>query len=226
MENGTKADTYLFVNEIDWSAKWSPKFATRLGVGAYAFADQKVISSDLETFLGGFNNGTPAVGANSQNFNPIFTRAEATYSLDSFPLYKGEFPITLAGEYVNNPGANGRLSNGQPQPYSSLQNEAYDMGVTFGSSKAKGNWQISYTYKTIETASVWRGLTDDDFGYNGHGGANVRGHWINASYKILNPLTLGVQYFLTDQIVNDVVGGVAQPKKSQDRLFVDFMLSF
>ena len=44
-----------------------------------------------------------------------------------------------------------------------------------GSVKQKGNWQIAYNYKTIESAVAWNGLVDDDFGFNARGGTDVRG---------------------------------------------------
>jgi hypothetical protein len=229
-ENSAAVDTFAFVEQVDWTAKWHKKFSTRVGIGAYSFFDRGGVTATDESYVSAYQNGTPLNGTyananglvyGAQNINPIFVRAEATYSLDSFPFYKGEFPITISGEYVNNPGANGLMANGTHQPYDGTQNTAYNAGVTFGSSKQKGNWQIGYTYKNIETASLWRGFIDDNFGFNGKGGTDVRGHLISASYKVFAPLQLGVSYFKTEQINN-----IPTKLNEQDRLFVEMIFSF
>lgn len=227
-ENSGSGDTFAFVEQIDWTAKWHKKFTTRAAVGMYSFLDQKGVSSTQTSYIN--QNGTPLSGTyvngnglvyGSQNFNPVFVRGEATYSLDSFPLYKGEFPITFSAEYANNPAANGRMANGTHQPYGGSANTAYDLGVAFGSPKQTGNWQLSYTYKNIETASLWNGFMDDNFGFASKGGSDVRGHLITASYKVLNPLLINISYFKTEQINN-----TSTMENKQDRLFVDMVFSF
>ena len=209
-------------DQIDWSAKWTKKFSSRLGAGMYGFSGQQWIPSDWESssgLIGKVQNGTPAVGVGSQRFNPIFARAEATYALESFPFFTGEFPITVGGEYAVNPAASDRPFLGKK--YKGAANEAYNFGVTFGSAKAKGNWQAGYEYKTIETAAVWRGLNDDDFGFNGKGGTDARGHIFNTSYHAFEPLFLNFRCFLTEQINNT-------PAKlnKQLRVQVDAVLTF
>ncbi len=203
---GINNDTYLFVNQIDWTSKWTDEFSTRAAIGAYNFANQQNISPALETFLN--QNGTPASGPTAKNFNPIIVRAEATYALDSFPQYHGKFPISVAAEYVNNPAAD-------------HFNEAYNLGIAFGSNKQKGNWQFSYNYKKIEGASTWHGLNDDDFGFSARGGTDVRGHQVTASYHMYDPFFINLRYMRTEQINN-------APKipNYQDRIFLDLLWSF
>lgn len=204
--HGNQNDVYLFANQIDWSAKWTPKISSRLGVGMMNFKNQRDISPDLETFIN--QNGTKAVGAGSVNFNPIISRAEATCTLEKFPLFNGEFPITVGAEYINNPAAR-------------ADNEAYNLGITFGSNKHKGNWQLSYNYKNIEASSLWHGINDDDFGFNGKGGTDVRGHQIIASYHPYEPFTVNLRYMLTEQI-NHAPG---KPRE-QNRIFFDMVWGF
>lgn len=199
-------DVYLFVNQLDWTAKWTPRFSTRAAIGMMNFLHQQDISADLETFIS--QNGTPASGPGSVNFNPIVGRVEATYALEKFPLFDGEFPITVGAEYINNPAAK-------------TDDTAYNFGVTFGSNKKKGNWQISYNYKNIEASSLWHGLNDDDFGFNAKGGTDVRGHQIVASYHPYNPLTLNLRYMITEHI-NNVPGA----PEEQDRIFFDLVWAF
>jgi len=230
-ENSSAADTFVMVDQIDWTAKWHKKFSTRLGVGSYNFIAQDAMANNtVESFVSSYQNGTPSTGTyvaangltyGAQDFNPIFARSEATYNLDSMPLYNGEFPITVSYEYAVNPSADGMMPDGTHQPYDGRQNEAYSIGITFGSSKNKGNWQIGYAYKNIETASLWRGFMDDNFGFASKGGTDVRGHQITASYRVLTPLTVGLTYFKTEEINNG-------PTKlgQQDRLFLDLILAF
>jgi len=189
------------------------------------FLHQGYITPALENFIGQYQNGTPAINLPvtvpatgggtttfiqpGQSFNPIIGRAEVTYTLDSFPGFKGGFPITALAEYANNPAA------------PSDQNQAYNFGGVIGSSKLKGNWQLSYNYKSIQSAAVWRGLNDDDFGYNLKGGTDVRGHQVIASYKISDPLTFSVRYMHTEWISNP-----AGQQAIQDRVFVDLLWAF
>jgi hypothetical protein len=203
---GNQNDVYLFVNQLDWSAKWTPRISSRVGVGMMSFKNQRDISKDLETFLG--QNGTPAIGSNSVFFNPIIARGEFTYAFEKVPGFHGEFPVSVGAEYANNPGAR-------------KDNQGYNAGVTLGSNKLKGNWQLSYNYKRIEASSVWHGLNDDDFGFDVRGGTDVRGHQIIASYHIFDPLLINVRYMLTEQI-NAAPG---KPKE-QNRVFFDLLWGF
>ncbi len=214
---GRNNDAYLFMNQVDWTAAWTKRFSTRAGVGIYNFKNQRAIPASLETFIN--QNGTPAVGTGSQNFNPIIARAEATYALESFPRFEGEFPITIGGEYANNPAANNAKFTGKK--YRGSDNQAYNLGVTFGSAKHKGNWQISYNYKNIETAALWHGINDDDFGFGAKGGTDVRGHQVIASYHVREPLTLNLRYMRTEQINN----APGKPNE-QDRIFFDLLWAF
>ena len=212
---GTAAnnDVYIFMGQLDWSAKWTDKLSSRVAVAAYAFAHQSAVGTTntitLESFIN--QNGTPAVGPGSQNFNPIIVRGEVTYMLDSFPCFSGAFPITFGAEYANNPGAHSLPTGDQ----------AYNLGVALGSARKKGNWLLSYNYKNIGTAATWRGLNDDDFGFNAKGGTDVRGHQVIASYRVFDPLTFNLRFMRTEQI-NNAPGTSAK----QTRLFADMVWAF
>ncbi len=93
--------------------------------------------------------------------------------------------------------------------------------MTFGSAKHKGNWQLSYNYKNIETAALWHGINDDDFGFGAKGGTDVRGHQVIASYHVREPLTLNLRYMRTEQINN----APGKPNE-QDRIFFDLLWAF
>lgn len=214
---GNNNDTYLFVNQIDWAAKWNKEFSSRLALASMNFRNQRDIPAALETFIN--QNGTSAVGPGSQNFNPLVGRAEITYALASFPHFVGEFPLTLGAEYTLNPAASDEVFPGKT--YAGKSNQAYNFGVQFGSARATKNWQVAYNYKRIESAATWHGLNDDDFGFNARGGTDVKGHQITASYHPYDPLTVNVRYMKTEEI-----GHVNRVKAEQDRLFFDLVFAF
>ena len=214
---GNNNDAYLFINQLDWTATWTKAFSSRLALGLMNFAHQRDISPALEPFLN--QNGIPAVGIGSQNFNPVIGRAEATYNLDSFPMFTGKFPITVIAEYVNNPAADDQPFPGKT--YRGKANEGYNFGLQLGSNKAKHNWQLLYNYKNIETAALWHGLNDDDFGFNAKGGTDVRGHQMIASYHLFEPMLVNIRYSITEQINN-----VAHAQAEQQRIFLDLLWLF
>jgi hypothetical protein len=201
-------DVYLFMGELDWAAKWSDQLSSRLALASYGFANQSAISTNLENFLN--QNGTSAAGPGAPNFIPVIVRGELTYAFASAPLFHGPFPVSLGAEYANNVGAT-----------SFGQNEAYNVGLTLGDARKKGNWQLTYNYKHIGSAAVWHGINDDDFGYNAKGGTSVAGHQIIASYHPYNPLTINLRYMITHQI--DAPPGVSS---EQMRLFFDLLFAF
>jgi hypothetical protein len=227
---GANNDSYVFINQVDWTAKWTPKITSRLGAGMYSFLHQHDISSSGATALDSNpnvnasfinQNGTPASGPGSQNFNPIFGRAELTYGFESFPFYAGEFPVTIGVEYAKNPAAGADTTLAPVPKYGGSGNQAYNLGFQLGNAKAKGNWQIAYNYKHIGSAAVWHGLNDDDFGFNGRGGTDVKGHQLKVAYHVYDPLVLGFSYYNTQEISN---GPGTQAK--QQRIFLDVLLAF
>jgi len=217
-------DVYLFLNQIDLRSQWTKKASSRVAVGNYAFKNQNAMNPDIERIIGKSQNGTPAVNipgslSGAQHFNPIVARGEFTYRLDSFPLFEGEFPVTLGAEYFVNPGANAAPFAGKA--YSGRANEGYNLGLVLGSSKRKHNWQVSYNFKTIESAAAWRGIIDDDFGFNALGGTDVRGHLVRGSYRLFDAMSFGVSFFHTEQIANPT-----GTQAKQDRVFADVLWSF
>lgn len=201
-------DVFLFANQADWKAKWTDKFSSKLSIAALNFKNQSDIPAAIEARLG--QNGTPSVGAGAQNFNPIIAGGQFTYSFDSCPLFDGQFPVTALVEYANNPGSAAATGN-----------DSLALGLSLGSAKKKGNWQVDYLYKNIGASSTWHGLNDDDFGFNAAGGTDVRGHEVKFSYKVLDPFSVGLTFYRTQQI-NNAPGTSSE----QTRVLFDLMWSF
>lgn len=149
------------------------------------------------------SGNTRTGGVLANNFNPYIADAALTYTLESFPMYNGAFPIRFGAEYMNNPAAD-------------EHNEAYSFGITFGKSGKKGLWDVSYRWKHLEADAWYEEVVDSDFGglrpASGSGrasyasGTNVEGHIFKASYSPYDSITIGVTYFLAELIANTPAG--------------------
>jgi len=204
---------FLYGGQAIWTNSWTPKIVTAVGIAAYDIAN----SANLGTFAGAAPGPTPPYDTNlgntingtkfASNYNPIVASGCITYTLDSFPLYPGAFPIKLAGEYMNNPAA-------------ANNNQGWWAGVTLGKAGKQGSWDISYRYERLEADAWWDQIVDDDniaffpvsatFGNTGAaaavGGTNVKGHLVRFNYAIFDSLTFTFTCYLNDLIINPVPG--------------------
>ena len=214
-------DTYLFSGQLTFDSKWSEKFQTAVGVGALSLWNSSMLNTANVPDQNRGNTRT-AAGDLLYHYNPIVVDASATYTLKSFPLYRGPFPIKLVGEYVNNPGAE----------QSKLSHESAMGGVVFGKAGKRNTWEISYRYRYVGGDSWWEELPDDDFGAvynaapvggaNNYGsGTNVRGHVVKASYSLSDAVMFSLTWFQTSLIHTYGVG-----PSDASRVFVDMMWKF
>lgn len=202
---GNNNDTYLFVNQVDWTAKWTPKMTSRIAAGIMNFYNYK------DNNVPGNNTGGNGaqLTAGFPRITPLTLRGEFTYLLDSFPLFNGAFPIVPNVEYTKN------INPDTPQ------NVGWNVGATFGSAKLKHNWQVAYFYKDIGKNAVWAGLNDSDFGVNGSGGTDNRGHVIKASYRPYDSLVMNLSVYLTEKITLNSLS-----HNSQTRLQADLVWTY
>ena len=232
--SGSSNDGYLLGAQLRFDSTWSPKLQTALGVAALTIDGANALGSDQ---IPDQNRGNTRMDVSSTRtlakyfFNPIVADAAVTYNLESFPGYKGAFPIKVAGEYMVNPAA-------------PSQNKGYWAGVTFGKAGKKGLWEVSYQWKNLEADAWFEEFTDSDYGafYQfappggaaGYGaGTNVRGHIVKASYSPYDSLTLSVKYFLTE-LINPLPAGsntgtppfLGKPDSTMGRLQVDASWKF
>jgi Putative porin len=180
-------DPFLYGAQAIWDAQWTPQIGTSFGVAFYDIVNKENLSATYDSNAG----NTLVGGALVNNYNPVVVDGSATYTLDRFPLYNGKFPIKVAAEYMNNPGAD---SN----------NEGYWAGVTFGKSGKKGTWDISYRYQRLEADAWWDQIVDDDniaYANGGFaGGTNIKGHWVKVDYSITDALTFTFTCYMNDLI--------------------------
>jgi Putative porin len=190
-------DPFIYGAQLIWNANWTPKISSSLGVAALDIVNKESLTA--ATIPVNNNQGNTLVGGSLVNsYNPIFVDGSVTYKLDSFPLYKGAFPVKLYGEYINNPGA-------------SMNNQGFSGGIMFGQSGKKGTWDISYRYQYLEGDAWYEEVVDDDnvayypVAFNGgttgiFGGTNVKGHLIKANYSLTDALTLTFTCYINELI--------------------------
>jgi hypothetical protein len=231
LDQTTSRGPFLYGGQIIWNSTWSPKISTSLGIADYDIADDSnfPVTSNLNgadepngyvtPYDSNLGNATvkttipqgvgiiPTPGYKFANhFNPIVASGSATYTLDSFPLYRGAFPVKFAGEYMNNPDA-------------AKNNEGWWAGVTLGKSGKKGLWDISYRYQRLEADAWWDQIVDDDnvavfpdknkipnavLSNQAVGGTNIKGHLIKFNYSIYDSLTFSFTAYINELINNPV----------------------
>jgi hypothetical protein len=246
-------DPFIYGAQLLWNAKWTPRFESSLGIAAFDIVNRNMLTVDSVPVvnLGNTRTLVPALtgglGATTYglvyNYNPVIGDASFTYTLDSFPLYQGKFPIKLAAEFMDNPGA---PSN----------NEGYWGGITFGKSGKKGTWDITYRYEYLEADAWYDQMVDDDNAafysnqVNGapnlsssasgapiplgvYGGTNIKGHLVKFNYSITDALTFSMTCYVNDlikpglNIQNVTFGtGPGQPQNNMIHVMADIMWKF
>jgi hypothetical protein len=224
-------DPFLYGGQILLNSKWTDKLSSSIGFGALQIVSPQQLTTVNVPYQNQGNTrrlipaSAPANYVLAYNYNPIIADASVTYKLESFPLYPGEFPVKVGGEYMYNPGV------GQ-------DNVGYWVGATLGKSGHKGTWDISYRYEYLEADAWYDQLVDDDmvaFYQNANaannvtigafGGTNVKGHLVKFNYSITDYLTLTLTGYLTS-LVSQHVTGVAEPNSEVAHVMADLMWKF
>ena len=198
-------DPFLAGGQIRYDAKWTKKIGSTVGLGWYAISEKENLNtSDVPNVNGGNTRYATPVGKHRAgdlvyNYDPIVVDAAVTYTLDSFPLYPGAFPIRLGGEWMHNPGA---PSN----------NEGLWGGAVFGKSGKKGTWEASYRYIRLEEDAQYEEFVNDDFGAyreiafvgdtaRGYrAGTGVEGHVMKVAYSLSDGFFISATWYLTDSV--------------------------
>ena len=212
------SDPFLFGAQMRLDSQWNKRVATTFGVAGLTILNASTLTTNNVPDINSGNTRNGAVLAN--NFNPLIADGSVKYTLDSFPLYRGAFPIGVSGEFMWNPAASSR-------------NVAWSAGPTFGKAGKKGTWEISYRWKSLENDAWYEELVSDDFGAfyqsaSGFGpsgfraGTNVRGHVVKAAYAFTDSMTLGLSYFNTELIDASPAGSIS----GMQRIFVDALWKF
>lgn len=220
---GSTQDPWMYGGQVLLNSKWTPKLSTTVGVGAFQIGSPRNLTTANVPYQnqGNTRNST---GVLMEDFNPVIADASATYTLESFPLYAGEFPIKVGGEFIDNPGT-------------SDKNIGYWLGVTFGKSGKKKTWDLSYRYEYLEANATYDQLVDDDplvyyqnaptgGSAGAFAGTNIKGHMVKLSYSITDSLTLGLTGYLTGLIDAPVYNNVKEPNSTVVHFMADLMWKF
>ena len=218
---GASRDPVLWGAQARWDGKWTKQLNSSLGFAYYTISDKENLGNAAVENLN-FGNTRNAAGNLVYNYNPIVVDAAVTYLLPASPVYPGEFPVKLWGEYINNPSAPNR-------------DDGYTGGVTFGKAGKKRAWEVGYRYERLEGDAWYEEFVNDDFGAfaqaaqansglgNGYrSGTNMKGHIIKASYSLSDAFTLSITYYLTELIHKLPAGS----ESGTGRVFVDAMWKF
>lgn len=219
---GASRDAYLLGGQARWDAKWTPKWQSTLGVGWYGLLNPRSLELGTAVPNKASGNTRDVGGSLAGHYNPVVLDGALTYTLASFPLYTGAFPIKLAGDYVSNPA----IKDG---------NTGFSAGLTFGKAGKRNTWEVSYRYKYLERDAWFEELVDSDTGafygagYNGSGtgyksGTNVKGHVVKAGYSPFDAFTLNFAVLMTSLINNPSES--ANIKSDTVRFQVDANLKF
>ena len=233
-------DPMLFGVQLRHDGKWAPKWTSSVGIGWYSLSEEQNLGNGAVPNVQVGNTRyaasvpgsvTRLAGSLVNDYYPVVADAAVTYTLDSFPGYVGKFPIRVAGEYMENPGADTR-------------NNAYWAGIFFGKAAKKGTWEASYRFKRLEADAWYEEFVDSDFSayYQtvpggsvaasgsaaGHrAGTGIQGHLFRIGYAPSDSFQLGATYLLSELINPPRVG--TPPKHAESgahRLQIDATWKF
>ena len=208
-------DPAFYGGQLTWNAKWNKKVSTALGFSAFSLTGRE----NLRTFTPpaadllavpnvNAGNTRSGFGGLAYDMTPLMVSPQIVYTLSSFPLYPGEFPVRLYGDYAQNPSA--------PR-----DNVGYRLGIRLGRAGKKGTWDVGYRYQSLDSDVWYEELVDDNNGAfyqqadplsgfyipsqgtggRGYrGGTNVRGHLVRVNYAITDSLMFSFNYYLNSLI--------------------------
>jgi hypothetical protein len=212
-------DPMLFGVQLRHEAKWTPELTSSIGLSWYTLKDEENLGNGAvpNVQVGNTRYGASVPGSATKlagslvyDYYPVVVDAALTYTLKSFPAYPGKFPIRIAGEYMENPGAETR-------------NNGYWAGVFFGKAGKKGTWEASYRFKRVEADAWYEEFIDSDYSayYQtipggsaaasgsapGHrAGTGIQGHIFRIGYASSDSFQLGATYLLSELINPPLVG--------------------
>lgn len=113
--------------------------------------------------------------------------------------------------------------------YKTRDSLAWLVGLQFGETKKKGDWQAYVNYREVGIASVDPNLNDSDFAL---GALNVRGFKIGLAYALTDFVVLNATGYITWNLDKDLFGGRANsaggiaPFNSSNEVQLDVNIKF
>jgi hypothetical protein len=210
-------DPFLLLEQLRLDSTWDRNISTSFGVAGLSIANPQSLTTTSVPDSNHGNTRTPLVSTNGatsggtlvNDYQLLIADGSLTYNLDSFPLYKGPFPIKFFGEFIHNFGA--------PD-----NNIGFSLGPSFGrvsqtGKVQKGNWEVSYRYQELQGDMNYEELTASDNGtfYRSRptgepgnysfrpaffSGLNLRGHAFRIAYAPFDSLVVDARVWLNEAI--------------------------
>lgn len=227
-ELGAEVDDPLLIGgQLRMDSTWTKEISTTAGLGVMSILNEEMLSNAAVPNVNAGNTRAED-GTLIYDYHPIIADFAITYTLPSFPMAKGPFPIKLGGDYMYNEGAP-----------SEADNYAWSAGLTFGKASKRGTWELSYTYKWLGADAWWEELVDSDFGTfwpsaplnsernaDFNAGTNLKGHVVRLAYAPYDFLTLSVKWFYVDLISTPESDAGVNSESNTHRILVDATLKF
>jgi hypothetical protein len=181
VENVIADNPYMLVLQPGIEMAQEGKYSLQAAAAYYRFNKTKDTKFDNAQWTNSYYtfNGTKYLTEGYNNFNLAIEAA----------LYEKIFPyIGVCFEMNRN-----------IQAVSDTANSGVAFGVAFGSQtvKDKGQWQVKYLYRKLEK-DAWLDFLPDNDTYGS--GTNVRGSEIIIQYGLTKNVSLGLDYYLTNNI--------------------------
>ena len=196
-------DPYVYGGQLTLLSKWTKKFDTSLSLATLAIDSKDSLSAKAQPFYNA-GNTRDTNGFLLNGYVPIIGAGWATYTLNSFPLYAGAFPVKVGGEFMHNIDASGN-------------DDGWRAGVTFGKAGKRRTWEVNYRYQRLEADAWFDALVDDDNGAyyargnpqltgtgrtsGWFGGTNVKGHLATATYSFTDFMNLTLIFYRNEAII-------------------------
>jgi hypothetical protein len=197
----TSGTIFAWVGQAGVNLKLGETGKLKLGGGYASFdiAGLTPLFGDPEDFYGNSFVFDPITGELVYKYNYHVWEAFAEYG---FKL--GDRPMLLFADFTHNTEADDN-------------NTGYLIGAKYGSTKARGDWQLMYFYEKLEADAVVGLLADSDFG---NGGTNAKGSVFSGAYAFSPNWNFKATYF-----VNKVLLDTPDPK-SYNRFQMDLNFKF
>jgi hypothetical protein len=225
-------DPYYLAGQVRWEANWSKAVKSSLGLAWLTLSGVENLDSANVPNINTGNTRVPPVsssGVNTElagNYNPIYADAAVTYKLAHVPLYHGDFPITVGGDYLHNPAV-------------AQDNDGWSAMIRLGKAERKGTWDVSYTYRWLESDAWYEELVEGDWsGFYGvaapelgaaagqRSGTNIRGHKLKLEYAPFNGTILAIA-LIRSALINEYPDPLASsPDSAVNRVQVDVNFKF
>lgn len=186
-ERAADPETMLYTGQIGFKLKNDDGYYCLAGGSVYWFTD--VQGNKAFDYTGGnnFYGNTSKKVVNNGVTNSVYASQyhewEGLVEIGA-PIPTTEIPLKIYGNYVNN-AAVSQYGNG------------YQAGIQLNELRDKNSFMFSYAYRELQADATMGAMTDSDWW---NGGANGKGHRLQAGYQILKNCNLILSYYFNNKI--------------------------